>query len=210
MSKLTDADVLVTLAYADSSKLKARSQLYERFGKENQGSWRWLFDRTDLQPGARVLEVGCGPGGAWLNNLDRLLEDTRVTLSDLSAGMVAEARKSLGSRGGTFSFEVLNVLDIMYGDETFDVVVANHMLYHVPDRPRAYSEIRRVLKPGGHLCASAPSSANLDKLMELVHRVKPSWGNYHGERGFNLEMGQQQLARWFDSVEIHENPGSSR
>ncbi len=51
-------------------------------------------------------------------------------------------------------FKEIDAQSIPFEDETFDAVIANHMLYHVPDRPKAIAEIKRVLKPGGRLIAT--------------------------------------------------------
>ena len=73
----------------------------------------------------------------------------------------------------SFDFVVFDVQAIPYIDSEFDVVIANHMLYHVPDRGKAYSEIRRVLKPGGFLHAAANGKSDKRKLTELEQWVIP-------------------------------------
>src|SRR5215207_9353938 len=91
---LTDRD-RVRAQYRDNSNLAARAAIY-RFGDPAATPWpRWVFDQLDLPPAARVLEIGCGDGALWLRNLDRLPPAWRVTLSDLSTGMLAAARAAL-------------------------------------------------------------------------------------------------------------------
>ena len=48
---------------------------------------------------------------------------------------------------GRFAYEIIDAQAIPYGTQRFDIVIANHMLYHVPDRAQAIAEMRRVLKP---------------------------------------------------------------
>ncbi|MCH8206807.1 MAG: class I SAM-dependent methyltransferase [Chloroflexi bacterium] len=98
---------------------------------------------------SRILELGCGPAELWVKNIDRVPSAWRITLSDLSEGMVREARQNLQSGVSRFSFAVCDAQRVPFDDESFDAVIANHMLYHVSDRQRAYAEIRRVLRPGG-------------------------------------------------------------
>jgi ubiquinone/menaquinone biosynthesis C-methylase UbiE len=75
------------------------------------------------------------------------------------------------------------------------------MLYHVPDRPRALSEIRRVLKTSGTFYAATFSEASFSALQKLTDKAGiPIWGD---EMGFSLENGAQQLSRWFSHIDVH-------
>jgi len=136
--------------YRDASNLNARSAIY-RFGDPKATPWpRWVFDQfaPQMRPDARILEIGCGDGALWRKNRDRLPAGWRVVLLDLSPGMLS-ATKDLAS----FARVQGDAVGLPFADEHFDAVVANHMLYHVADRPRALAQIRRVLVPGGRLIA---------------------------------------------------------
>ena len=172
-SLLTDRTYLLTEQYRDASNLNARAQLHARFSANPHGWMPWLFDQLDLPPDCHVLEVGCGPGGLWLENLSRLPEGWDIILSDLSAGMVEQAHLNLRRSRHPFEFAVLDAQAIPFPSEGLDAVIANHMLYHVPDRAGALSEIWRVLKPGGRLVASTVGEAHLRELKALVSRFDP-------------------------------------
>lgn len=77
--------------YRDASNLDARIALHSRFGRNNVAWSPWVFDHLTLPKGARVLVLGCGPAKLWLENLERIPEDWRVTLTDASPGMIREA-----------------------------------------------------------------------------------------------------------------------
>ena len=78
----------------------------------------------------------------------------KLILSDFSEGMLEQTRKTLQEYEG-IDYQLIDVQKIPYADETFDVVIANMMLYHVPDLSKGLSEIRRVLKKGGKFyCAT--------------------------------------------------------
>ena len=161
--------------------------------------------------------MGCGPAGLWIENLDRLPPGWRVTLTDLSEGMVATARERLETAGApadTFTIQTADVESLPFANATFDVAVANHMLYHVPDRPKALGELRRVLMPGGALLAATNGQENMRELDELLLGFSPDARDREWKASFRhpfkLENGAEQLAPFFDSIEMRPFEDSLR
>lgn len=206
MPRYTDRRYLLGEQYRDAGNLRARMALHERFSTNRYGWQRWVFDQLAVPVGGAVLELGCGPGQLWRENLDRVPAGWRVALTDFSPGMVAEARRQVGGHPAMVAFAVADAQALPLRDGSCDAVVANHMLYHVPDRGRALAEIRRVLRPGGRLYAATNGRAHLRELDELGRRLAP--GTYptapasRGELAFSLEEGAAELARVFPRVEL--------
>src|SRR6476469_9426903 len=121
--------------YSSADNLRARIALHERFSTGAYPYPRWVFDGYDFGPDADVLEVGCGDGMMWRENLDRIPDGWRLTLTDSSEAMVALAHRVRGDRVG---YGVAHIEELPFGAESFDAVIANHMLFHVEDRPRAF------------------------------------------------------------------------
>ena len=136
--------------YRTDANLNARIDLHRRFTANSYPWHRWVFDHLAPPAAACVLELGCGPGDLWRENADRIPAGWDNTLTDFSEGMVAAAQRNLAEIGRVFAFRQADAQDLPFEAAAFDTVIANHMLYHVPDR-RALAEIRRVLKPGGVL-----------------------------------------------------------
>ena len=205
MSRATDQHYLKTEQYQDASRLNARIALHQRFGTAKVGWHRWVFDQLDLPPAARVLELGCGPGQLWAQNLDRLPAGWRVTLSDLSLGMVAQARQDLAAGASSFTFTQSDAQALPFADGTFDAVIANHMLYHVADRDRTYAEVRRVLTLGGRFYAATNSRHTMAELRALERSVglEVVTGFMAAPDFFDLERGEGELAAWFPRVTAH-------
>ena len=182
-----------------------RAHLHERFSVNRYGWHRWVFDRLSFAPDCRVLELGCGPGYLWDENRDRIPEGWEITLSDPSPGMVDKARLSLGLAHQRLRFAIIDAQAIPFGPETFDGVIANHMLYHVPDQERALAEIRRVLRPGGLFYASTTGRTHLRELDDLVHRfgASPMREGMWPKPTFVLENGGDLISRWFTNVLQH-------
>lgn len=188
--------------YATDANLRARIDLHQRFSTAQEDWHRWLFDRVAPPVGARILELGCGPAEFWKRNLDRIDPSWQLTLTDLSPGMIDAARGVLGDRA---EYAVADAQELPFADESFDVVLASHMLYHVPDRPRALAEIRRVLVPGGAFHAAANGDGHMRQLDELV---ADDWDfTRHGDL-FGLENGIAQLEAFF--VDVGEERMESR
>ncbi len=201
-SQTAEQGYLLNDQYKDAANLNARIQLHERFSTQTYDWQRWVFDQIKAGPRSRVLEIGCGPGRLWLNNFDRIPKDWHITLSDFSPGMLQEAQQNLSIVRHDFTFQQFDVQAIPFKDKSFDIVIANHMLYHVPDLNKALSEIRRVLAPKGRFYAATNGKNHLKEIDEIVKRVEPSYrlvGQLLREY-FNLEHGTKNLSRWFSHV----------
>ena len=208
MNRQNDPHYLIAEQYRDASNLNARIQIHRRFSTNTYGWTRWLFDIIGAAAGPDVLELGCGQGNLWAQNLGRVPADWRITLTDFSPGMVAEAQRTLGAAARRFRFEVVDAQEIAFGDSSFDTVIANHMLYHVPDLGKALTEIHRVLRPSGRLYASTIGREHMHEL--------DAWGRQFGLAAldgiglnemvagrFGLETGQAKLAPWFQPIALH-------
>jgi len=119
---------------------------------------------------------------------------------------VAECRRNLsGQVGGAWL--VADAQHLPFADGSFSVVIANHMLYHVPDRARALAEARRVLEPGGRFYAATVGNEHMRELDELVMRFDPCLAATGIGLGkpyapFSLDNGREQLLRHFVHVEL--------
>ena len=200
----SDPDYLRTDQYRDDANLSARVDIHRRFSTNPQGWYGWFIDRILLPAGTDVLELGCGEGGMWAANRDRIPTDLRLTLTDFSSGMLEAARTRLGFLLPGVRFAVVDCAAIPFADASFDVVIANHMLYHVPDIPRALAEIRRVLRPDGQFHAATNGRRHMLELDWLVERFAPEAENENAARWFGLENGAEQLARVFALVERND------
>lgn len=208
MSNIANQSYLRVDQYKDATKFNARVDLHKRFSTNKQGWLRWVFEQFALPPECSILEIGCGPGYLWQDNAQRIPPGWQVTLTDFSSGMLDEARRSLAGSQHRFAFEVADAQALPFADGSFDAVIANHMLYHVPDRDQAYAEIKRVLRPQGRFFAATNGEAHLQEIHALAARLDvrtAAWGGL-SIGTFLLENGGQEIARWFGSVELRRYP----
>jgi SAM-dependent methyltransferase len=194
--------------YRDGANLQARMVLYDRFGT-NDRSWHlWIFDHLHLPESSRVLELGCGTGALWSRNLHRLPGGWRIVLSDLSVGILRDAGRALGASKPRFTWLVADADALPLPDRTFDCVIANHMLYHVPSLDATLSEIRRVLKSDGRLFATTNGRDHMQELWQLVTAFDPEMNspgnNPNMHLRFSLENGAASLSPYFARISLHQ------
>jgi SAM-dependent methyltransferase len=204
MPTISDQAYLLTDQYKDASKLDARVQLHLLYSTNQYGWQQWCFDQYALPAEATVLELGCGPAHLWKTNRDRIPAGWVITLSDFSAGMLEQAKQNLGERAASFRFEIVDAQAIPFEANTFDAVIANHMLYHVPDRSQALAEMRRVLKPGGQVYLATNGLNHLRGLGQLEQRFDPAidfgWGS--ASKSFSLDEGGAEVTPFFADVHV--------
>jgi ubiquinone/menaquinone biosynthesis C-methylase UbiE len=195
---------LLSEQYSNSKKFMARIELHRRF-RTNPYPWTlWVFDQIKFPKNAKVLELGSGNALLWKSNLKRIPEDAQILLTDFSEGMLEDAHKILGNDSKRFEYGILDAQEISYPDDSFDIVIANLMLYHIPDRVKAISEISRVLKPEGALYASTYSWNNMKEFTDLLKDYDKTLYNpiEPFARAFGLENGAEQLSKSFEEAEI--------
>jgi len=193
----------VTAQYRTSVNLEVRIHIYERFSTNKYPWMWWVFDHFEFPCVCHILELGCGLGKLWLKNAHRIGPDWEIILSDFSDTMLGKTQANLMGIQGKFQFKKFGVEDIPFAPDTFDVVIANHMLYYAVDLDRALSEIHRVLHPGGKLYASTNSMKHLKEIDDLLVAFRG------GERPivsvlekFNLDNGLDILKRHFREVNL--------
>ena len=205
-TRMSDQAYLRSEQYRNAGNLNARIALHERFSVNPQGWAAWAFAQwCDVLPhDARILEVGCGSGLIWSRNRDRVPAGWRVTLTDFSPGMLAAARTALGASAERYAFAEADAQALPFAADSFDAVIAHHMLYHVPDRTKAYAEFRRVLAPGGRVIVALNGRAHLAGIDDLVAAYDPKAapaGNSPNE-ALPWEMAEAELGGVFPRIEV--------
>ena len=193
--------------YKDGSNLSARIRLHQRFSTNRYGLMRWMFDHFRIPENASVLELGCGTGVLWRSPV-QVPAGWRVILTDMSDGMIRETRANLARLGHRFTFAQADAQALPFRDASFGAVIANHMLYHVPDIPRALGEVRRVLKPSGFCYAATMGVANMREIDELAARFFSVPRMTESTVRFGLESGEAYMRRAFGEVKLERYPDS--
>ena len=174
-----------------SSRWDANASFWVQIIREHRDKYRnELTDPAMLQAigdprDLDVLDAGCGEG-----YLSRILarQDATVTGIDFSAKLIEAARRQNLNDKLSVSFDVGSVDDLPYEDETFDLVVCNHLMNDLRDPSRAISEFARVLRQGGRL---------------VILMLHPCFYNRHAER--DQSTNGVLAASYFDVRRIEQN-----
>lgn len=136
----------------------------------NRPNSRMVVEMAGIQPGDKVLDVGCGTGSLTLTAKSYAGAQGWVYGIDASPEMIDAARKKAVESGIDANFEVGLIEKLSFPDASFDVVINRLVIHHLPDdlKRGAFAEIFRVLKPGGLFFAAdfkAPSNPLLAHLL---------------------------------------------
>ncbi|MDO4523490.1 MAG: methyltransferase domain-containing protein [Eubacteriales bacterium] len=199
---LTGMEKSLKNQYRNASNISARIHLHSLYSHNTQGWFPWVYEQCSLQPGMNILELGCGDGALWQENLSKLPAKIHITLSDISEGMLRDARRSVGAQDPRFSSLACDCHAIPCKDAQFDLVIANHVLFYCSDIAKVCREVQRVLKPGGRFLCSTYGSLHMKEISNLVQeydeRIVLAADNLY--EVFGRENGADILAPCFSQV----------
>lgn len=184
--------------YKTADNLNIRISIHDKYSVNKQGFGNWIVSNYSIANGARVLELGCGTGAIWNANRHLIDRTSELVLTDISKGMLDSAENLIG-KSENISYKTVDIQDIPFEDSHFDIIIANMMLYHVPDINKGLSEVRRVLKKdGGFYCATYGEHGIMDYISYLLGKygVKDETN-----KSFTLQNGTDILSAYFDTVE---------
>lgn len=208
----TDRETLTTREYGSDATLRARQQTHERYSVPKIDFFEWVLDRVEWRGDERVLDVGMG-SGVYFNGVLARIPHGQYVACDLSMGMARKARQ----HPQAWNVDIFNgdAQALPFPDRAFDVVLANHMLYHVPNLDQALAEMHRILKPSGLLVTATNSRYNMPEFDQLMWRAYGLLGvsgqnvepMKSASSGYQLEDAPGKLHRHFRAVVRYDLPG---
>lgn len=119
------------------------------------------FDRLDIRPGDRILDIGCGEGRHTIKACQQ--KDTHCVGADFGFDPLVQTQEKLAYHTAlndlnckTVDLSCMDVTNLPFKDNSFDVVICSEVLEHIPDDAKAISELVRITKPGRMLAVSVP------------------------------------------------------
>lgn len=196
-----DQSYLRDVQYRDGTNLDIRAALHDRFSTSPVSFVEFAAGLVDWRPELDVLECGTGTGRFWDNTSTP--RSVSLTLTDLSPGMVATSvRRATDNGFDRVATKECDIQDLPFPDDSFDLAIANHMLYHAPDPDRAVAELARVLRPDGTLLAATNGSGHMEEMNDAIAEVFGSHGGglFHA---FGIDTGEARLRERFASITWH-------
>ncbi|WP_330177306.1 methyltransferase domain-containing protein [Streptomyces sp. NBC_01498] len=163
-----------------------------------------LITLLDPAPGGAVLDIGCGVAKPALQLVaTRDVHVTGIAISDVEVEQAAERAKAAG-RSDVTTFRNADVMELPFGDGSFDGAWAIESLLHVPDRGRALAETARVLRPGGRLVIA--DTAEIPPVGPEGRKVLGDICASYGVSSFATAAEYLELlaAHGFVDVEVHD------
>ena len=188
--------------YKNTNNLKLRKSLHEKYSVNKIGFSKWMFDQYPFRTKIKVLELGSGSGELWNYYFENdILQsyEMDITISDFSDGMVDYLQQNYLDK--RISVKKIDILDIPFENDTFDLIIANSMLYHVKDIDSALSEVKRVLKKDGLFFCS---TLGMNGMTQYLYHALDELGipyNHESNISFTLQNGMQLLKKKFGKVE---------
>lgn len=205
---VTDLESTLKKHYKNASNIMARINLHKLYSTNMQGWFDWAFDCIDLKEGQKLLELGCGAGNIWVDNIHKIKPNIDITISDISDGMLRDARREISIAANdnlivdAFNYVECECEHIPYPDNTFDIVIANHVLFYCKDVEAGCKEIMRVLKKGGKLYAGTYGNKHMMEVSKLVsdydERIVLAAENLYDR--FGKENGGEILGKYFEEI----------
>ena len=199
---LTGMEKSLKTQYQYATNISARINLHQKYSTNPQGWFTWIYQQCCIRPHMNILELGCGNGALWTENMEHLPKEVSVTVSDISEGMIRDIRRTIGQEDARFSFENFDCHEIPCQDRQFDLVIANHVLFYCDDISQVCREVCRVLKPEGRFICSTYGTMHMKEISKLVQdfdpRIQLAADNLYDR--FGLENGLETLKSFFQEI----------
>jgi SAM-dependent methyltransferase len=191
--------------YQDPDLLRSRQQ-HRTNPDAGLGFVEWLLDMLPLAGVHTILDAGAGVGRFTRPLAVRCQElGIRVVAGDLFPGMVTAIREATCAEGVPVDVAVVDIERLPFVGDAFDLVLANHVLYHLPDIDRGVRELARVTARGG-LCVATTNAENIPiPVIDLHHAVLDRLGVRHDpdpRSSFSLDNGEERMRVGFREVEL--------
>lgn len=181
MSNFTDKQKMQTQFYNDGIKLKSRKKLYE-YATPTKPSLDDVILEQIPKNAISILDAGCGYGRLLIKIHD-LFPHISLTGTDIAKGILDEAKEKSSNKEIDIEYSVADLESLPFENESFDVIITEHVLHHIPDIQKAMNEVYRCLKPNGKYIVSFNGEKNLQTIDQILDIAKdcfdptPSYAN---------------------------------
>ncbi len=179
--------------YLDTATAQAEMQRYKQK----------TYDLVGAIPGSSLLDIGCGTGEDAVALAERVGSNGRVIGIDCSDSIIEEARRRTRSQNLPLTFQVGDVYQLAFADNSFDGCRADRLFMHLENPQKALTEMIRVTRPGGRILVREPDWETLvvdgcDR--DLSRQIL----NLHFDGAIRHSCVGRQLYRWFRQAGLQQ------
>lgn len=203
----------VIAQYRRDDNLNKRISIHD-YSTAKEPFYTWMQQKLCLEPGMKILDIGCGNAAFWRSVAPRLPEGLEIHLVDYSAGMLDSAKNAVEEIGDAcpdkklrFVLDIRDAAKFSYPVKDFDRIMANHMLYHINRESRfdLYRRIGELLSASGRFSCSLIGRRHLEEMHELVRKYYPDIKIPSSSFDIWLETAREELSGFFDVLEVEEH-----
>lgn len=193
--------------YKNAQGYRSRLALLE-FAVKKFNLWQWTAQHYDFSHAKTVLEVGCGTGDFWNFVPAEQSGLEKIYLTDFSEGMLNTSRETLAHSPflPKIHFEIADVENLVYPDQSFDVVLAHLMLYHPKSQQQALHEIVRVLRKDGWVGITTFGMRIQREIFSLANKIDSRFPAYAVTiEPFDEKVADQLLPQYFGNIQKYKD-----
>lgn len=187
--------------------LQTRIDIHGKYGGRDID--QWMLDLLQLQPGIKILDVGCGSGKQCFSYHNYLKGQAEIHGGDVNAELLAQAREGNAKIGNPIHFGVVNFNETFpFESDQFDLVSCCFAIYYAENIPFTIREMHRVLKTGGRLFTTGPMPTNKQLFYDIIKEATgKSIPPMPGSSRYSTEI-LGAVKDLFSQVDVHifENP----
>ncbi|HEK9102044.1 class I SAM-dependent methyltransferase [Bacillus pfraonensis] len=189
--------------YAVSNHLQTRINTHKKYEEKRIDLDKIVIDHLQLQGTEKILEVGCANGN-FLALLQKDGHKGHLTGLDQSTTMLREAAMNGVQQNGNIEWKLGDATKLPFSANSYDWIIARHMLYHMTDVEKTIQEFHKVISPGGRFLATTNSKISLSRMDEMCNKMLVAFDlpeKSPSASPFCLENGKQLLQSVFETVE---------
>lgn len=191
--------------YKTSANLDIRMRLHNMYSENKIGWFLWLYSQIDVGNAEHILEIGCGNGTLWKHADKKKLLGKTIYLSDISEGMIEDAKELLESeKKDLFQYKVCDMEQLPFEHNSQDIIIANHVLFYAKNINEALKNISEILKENGTFYCSTYGKGHMREITDLVKEFdsRITLSEVILQDQFGIENGEKRLSPYFSKIEF--------
>ena len=190
--------------YKTSTNLKNRANLHAKYA--NQNRFDWVAEGLDWNGIDDVIDIGCGAGWFWCSTKGAVPRAVNLTLIDASDHMQKLAYEQVSSCGyfQSLASDTADAVALPHPENSFDIAIMMHKMYHVTDPKRAINEVKCILRPNGRIVITTNDETNLKSIYEIGCDVFGGTPNDPAAAIFGQQDAIKILSDKFNDIQLRE------